>query len=275
MTFLRLGAACVVTEADGRVLLSQRADLKTWTVPGGRLDRGETLAACALREVSEETGITAEIVRPVGLYYAPGWQRLSVLFLGRRTGGELLGETHETLANEFFAPDALAGLAIPERNLLRLQDARSGDVLLRSYPFNRREYARLRRHFALRYVQNLLAGRPEPRYPRFDVQAVAIINHGEQVLASHGNRLPGVMLDGTAPPWAALASSLKRRFGIDVAPMWRGLWQDTTRDRITFVFSAEGNITGDSWVKPRNLNPHHRAFVQRTREQAGVWLAGA
>lgn len=33
----------------------------SWSVPGGRLDFGETIADCAAREVLEETGVTAKV----------------------------------------------------------------------------------------------------------------------------------------------------------------------------------------------------------------------
>lgn len=54
---------CVVR--DGRVLLAQRAKndrLKgLWSLPGGHVELGETLRQAALRELGEETGVTAEI----------------------------------------------------------------------------------------------------------------------------------------------------------------------------------------------------------------------
>ena len=45
--------------ADGTIelLLAHRDSHDDWTMPKGKLDPGETLRACALREVEEETGL--------------------------------------------------------------------------------------------------------------------------------------------------------------------------------------------------------------------------
>lgn len=45
---------------EGKILLIKRADEPAkgeWWLPGGRLLKGETLEACALRKASEETGL--------------------------------------------------------------------------------------------------------------------------------------------------------------------------------------------------------------------------
>ncbi len=44
-----------------------------WEVPAGKLDPGEAPAACAVRELAEETGVTARTWTPMGLFLpAPG-----------------------------------------------------------------------------------------------------------------------------------------------------------------------------------------------------------
>lgn len=59
-----VGASIAVIR-DGRVLLAARANEPmrgVWTLPGGLVEAGETLAEAALRELFEEVGLTAEVV---------------------------------------------------------------------------------------------------------------------------------------------------------------------------------------------------------------------
>jgi 8-oxo-dGTP pyrophosphatase MutT (NUDIX family) len=60
-------AGALLLRPDGHVLLIEHRALGTWLFPGGHLEDGDTtLQGAALRELSEETGIPAESVTPVG-----------------------------------------------------------------------------------------------------------------------------------------------------------------------------------------------------------------
>ncbi|QIK72500.1 NUDIX domain-containing protein [Propioniciclava coleopterorum] len=58
-------------DATAEVLLVQRRDNGRWTVPAGILEPGEEPADGIAREVFEETGVTAEPVRLVGVQALP------------------------------------------------------------------------------------------------------------------------------------------------------------------------------------------------------------
>ena len=63
VTQLILGASAVIV-ADGAILLVQRGhepQLGRWSVPGGRVEPGETLTEAARREAYEETGLEVRI----------------------------------------------------------------------------------------------------------------------------------------------------------------------------------------------------------------------
>lgn len=47
------------------VLQGTPDETKTWSVPSGGLEEGETIPECCLREIEEETGYNAEIVETI------------------------------------------------------------------------------------------------------------------------------------------------------------------------------------------------------------------
>jgi 8-oxo-dGTP pyrophosphatase MutT (NUDIX family) len=59
----RIEAAGGVLVRDGRVALVHRPRYDDWTLPKGKLDPGESFEQAAVREVEEETGIRAQLVR--------------------------------------------------------------------------------------------------------------------------------------------------------------------------------------------------------------------
>jgi ADP-ribose pyrophosphatase YjhB (NUDIX family) len=63
--------ACLIVDADGRVLLQRRVDSGSWSCPGGMLELGETVIQCVRREVAEETGLTTRDESLFGIYSGP------------------------------------------------------------------------------------------------------------------------------------------------------------------------------------------------------------
>ena len=55
---LTLGVRCIVVRDDGHVLLVRHTYLPGWYLPGGGVDRGESLEAAIARELMEEVGVT-------------------------------------------------------------------------------------------------------------------------------------------------------------------------------------------------------------------------
>jgi 8-oxo-dGTP diphosphatase len=85
----------VVFDDAGRLLLVRRAHEPgqgRWSIPGGRVEAGETDARAVIREVAEETGLVVEILRLLGNVQrrAPGAVVFDIYdYRCRMTGGTL------------------------------------------------------------------------------------------------------------------------------------------------------------------------------------------
>ena len=84
---------------DGRILLVRQrlSETRDWSLPGGRLEQGETLEQGLIRELKEETGLDVRIERLLSLCdaEASGHTLLHISFIVVRTGGELTLPTNE------------------------------------------------------------------------------------------------------------------------------------------------------------------------------------
>lgn len=68
-------AVGAIVVRDGRLLMVQRANepgAGLWSLPGGRVEHGEYLAAALRREVKEETGLDVEVHDLVGILEVVG-----------------------------------------------------------------------------------------------------------------------------------------------------------------------------------------------------------
>src|SRR4029450_4468057 len=68
-------AACPITTLDGGIVLARRAiepEHGKWTLPGGIVDRGETLPAAAVRETLEEIKVRVALSGILDVYSFAG-----------------------------------------------------------------------------------------------------------------------------------------------------------------------------------------------------------
>ena len=123
----------VAIVAGDTVLLTLREDFEVWCLPGGHVEDGESLAAAAVREVREETGLEVELDRLVGLYSRPHWHggpTHVATFAGEQRGGSLVLPPDEVLDAAWFVADELPGeLLLGQRmRILHALGGRSGVV---------------------------------------------------------------------------------------------------------------------------------------------------
>lgn len=97
----------ILFDAEGRVLLVQRGhppEQGRWTVPGGRVERGEPLQAACLRELHAETGLRARLgpLAEVVEYIAPEYHYVILDYLATDPAGDLAAG--EDAADARFVP---------------------------------------------------------------------------------------------------------------------------------------------------------------------------
>jgi 8-oxo-dGTP diphosphatase len=102
----------IVQDAAGRILLVRRANPPaqgTWSIPGGRVEPGESAEAAVVRELAEETGLRGALVREVGTVQRPalgGGTYVIRDFLMHVADGEVLRAGDDALdAGWFSGPD--------------------------------------------------------------------------------------------------------------------------------------------------------------------------
>jgi len=115
-----LCAGAVVRDEHGRLLLVRRGSEPSkglWSLPGGRVEPGETPAMAAVREVREETGLAVEVGRLLATVTIGGY--LVHDFAASVVGGDLrAGDDADDV--RWCGDDDLRGLSLTPRLLEEL-----------------------------------------------------------------------------------------------------------------------------------------------------------
>jgi 8-oxo-dGTP diphosphatase len=85
----------IMTDPDGGLLLIRRGHAPgagLWSVPGGRVERGETDGEAVIREIREETGLVIKPGRLIGSVERPGADPGTVYVI-RDYAAEVIGGT--------------------------------------------------------------------------------------------------------------------------------------------------------------------------------------
>jgi ADP-ribose pyrophosphatase YjhB (NUDIX family) len=119
------GANVLATDGEGRILVVKTTYTREWMLPGGRVERGETPHAAAIRETREETGLEVTLERLL-LVDARRARDTSFIFAGRVTGGELEPQLGEIAEVGWLGREEVARTSSGLHRLLTLLD---GDLI--------------------------------------------------------------------------------------------------------------------------------------------------
>lgn len=113
-------AGGILADDEGRVLLQLRGDKKTWSIPGGAMELGESTLDTAKREFFEETGIEVEATRFLNVYsnfeevYPNGDAVQTVVFIYELAAISSVNiadfHNEETLRLRFFSKEEIENL---------------------------------------------------------------------------------------------------------------------------------------------------------------------
>lgn len=123
----------ILSDALGRVLLQRRRDKKTWAIPGGSMELGESSVDTLKREFFEETGIIVEPIRLLNLYtnfdetYPNGdkVQTIAMIYEVKAMGDVTIKDfsNEETLSLRFFSQKEIADITeMSVKHRLMLQE---------------------------------------------------------------------------------------------------------------------------------------------------------
>lgn len=126
----KVGVSVLLMREDGKILLGLRQNAHgagTWGLPGGHLEFGESFAACAAREILEETGL--ELLN-VGMYSitndtfeTENKHYVTIFMISNQFVGEVqLLEPEYCACWQWFDTDELPeNLFLPLQNLLAMR----------------------------------------------------------------------------------------------------------------------------------------------------------
>lgn len=139
----------VLVNSEGLIFAGQRIDggratsppdRLAWQMPQGGIDEGETPKAAALRELWEETGVTADLVEKIAKTADWLTYDLPDELIGKVWGGKYRGQRQKWFLLRYLGTDDQIGIATTHPEFSSWCWIRADDLVAAIVPFKRAVY---------------------------------------------------------------------------------------------------------------------------------------
>jgi putative (di)nucleoside polyphosphate hydrolase len=135
----------MLINSAGLIFAGKRLDSTAgaWQMPQGGIDEGEKPRTAALRELCEETSVTADLVERVEK--TKGWVTYDLPpdLLGNAWGGRFRGQRQKWFLYRFLGSDAQVNIATDHPEFSEWRWIAADDMLAAIVPFKREVYAKI------------------------------------------------------------------------------------------------------------------------------------